>query len=64
MPNLNGLEMASEIRTVAPNQKIILMSGYSEDASGELFGGNGGYGFLEKPFRINSLVKAVQAALD
>jgi len=65
MPLMSGLELAAEVGAIRPEVRILLMSAYRiseiEDyqtrlAPGELF--------LDKPFTIPSLERAVRAALD
>lgn len=63
MPRLNGLEMASSLRKIAPDTPVILASGYSEDlvmGSGDLE--NPKY-FLGKPFTLQELRDLVNVAL-
>jgi two-component system cell cycle sensor histidine kinase/response regulator CckA len=65
MPLMNGLELAAEVRAIRPGIKILLMSAYRiteiEDYQTRLAPGEP---FLDKPFTIPGLERAVRAALD
>lgn len=64
MPGMRGLQLADELRTLQPDIKIILTSGYSnrEEAVPENLDPQ--TAFLPKPYTPDSLVKAVGTALD
>jgi CheY-like chemotaxis protein len=65
MPLMSGLELAAEVRAIRPGIKILLMSAYRikeiEDYQTRLAPGEP---FLDKPFTIPALERAVRAALD
>jgi signal transduction histidine kinase/CheY-like chemotaxis protein len=57
----NGLELARALRTERPALPVLLMTGYSQygpEVAGEAFE------LLEKPYRRETLVKAVRTALE
>jgi signal transduction histidine kinase len=61
MPGLNGAEVVSEARTLAPDLPIILATGYADmDAVGRVIDLSH---VLRKPFQIADVERAVQAAL-
>lgn len=60
MPGLTGLELAARLRERDPEQRLLLMSGYSEDLLGEALGEV----VLPKPFTADGLRAAVDRALD
>jgi CheY-like chemotaxis protein len=61
MPSMSGAEVASRILKVAPKQKILFVSGYSEtDAIRRVAPDSP---LLAKPFRSEALSKAVRKAL-
>ena len=62
MPNMGGRELAAALRTESPDLPVILMSGYTRDAS--ILSGDPGLAFLEKPFTTESLTHRVRQALD
>ena len=65
MPGMTGPELATEIRAVHPNMKVLFMSAYSietaEDYNVRLAPGEP---FLGKPFSIAGLQRTVRYALD
>jgi CheY-like chemotaxis protein len=64
MPLMSGVELAAEVRAIRPEVKILLMSAYRteeiEDYQARLAPGEP---FLDKPFTIPALERAVRAAL-
>jgi two-component system, cell cycle sensor histidine kinase and response regulator CckA len=65
MPLMSGVELAAEVRSIRPEVKILLMSAHRteeiEDYRARLAPGEP---FLDKPFTIPALERAVRAALD
>jgi PAS domain S-box-containing protein len=64
MPEMTGRELIPELRARLKDLKIIVMSGYDEQAAR---GGEplpAGTGFIEKPFTVKGMLQAVRAALD
>jgi CheY-like chemotaxis protein len=64
MPGMNGLEVMEAIRQQAPNVPIILSTGYSEHMVDQATGARRPDGFLHKPYDSQSLLSAVQRALQ
>jgi DNA-binding NtrC family response regulator len=63
MPEQNGAELASCLKEIYPDMRIVMMSGYTGPeiwSSGLPREVNG---FLAKPFKVESAVAAVQSAL-
>jgi len=63
MPKLDGVQVYSEIRRLNTLVPILLMSGYSEQQARARFTDKALSGFLQKPFDIPTLQRALQAAL-
>lgn len=64
MPEKGGKQVFKEIRSIKPDTKILLCSGYGQEQYfHELFEG-GAAGFLQKPFQFTELVGKVEKALD
>jgi len=64
LPARNGKQLASELRTLRPELPVVLMSGYSavsEEDFKELV--DAGYAFLQKPFGLQELKRALSARL-
>ncbi len=64
MPELSGIELAQELTGLAPDLRVLFMSGYSEGKTGKPDGSPIGAHFLEKPFSPELLAQAVRTALD
>lgn len=58
---MSGVDLAHELRRVAPSLPIVLMTGFS-DRAGEI--ANGGFPVLRKPFDIDALQRELSAALS
>jgi PAS domain S-box-containing protein len=64
MPDVNGSELAERLGALAPEMRILFMSGYSDEAvvrHGEL---SEAAAFLEKPFTEKALARKVREVLD
>jgi len=59
MPNMDGFELASAIRARNPNQKIILMSGFTSDIETLEKQRGRGYPFFSKPVDLNATLGPV-----
>ncbi|HLP41192.1 MAG TPA: ATP-binding protein, partial [Fibrobacteria bacterium] len=63
MPRMGGRMLAVEVRKRKPDQKILFMSGYSEETLPESDTSQPGFYFLQKPFTSQTLNLAIQQAL-
>jgi CheY-like chemotaxis protein len=61
MPRLNGIEMLQILKSMRPEVKVILMTGFPSDAQAWL--AQGGYDCLTKPIDIEKLLSKIAAAL-
>lgn len=61
MPGLSGWQVAAEFRPMYPDARIIFMSGFSDEARNVL---EAGEAFIEKPFKNQVMLDAVQNLLD
>jgi two-component system cell cycle sensor histidine kinase/response regulator CckA len=59
MPEMNGYDLAAEVRKIAPSARIVFMSGYAHDTVRQ----PADEAFLAKPFTAESLTHVVQHAL-
>jgi len=55
MPHLDGEGAFRELRLLRPDLPVLLMSGFNEQEAINRFTGQGLAGFLQKPFRLESL---------
>ena len=64
MPRLDGDETFRELRTLNPNLKVILTSGYNEQDATSRFVGQGLAGFIQKPFMLRDLEAMLRKTLN
>ena len=63
MPGLSSEETLQRLRTIRPELKVLLFSGYSEDAL-RPFEDKGLAGFLQKPFTAHALAEKVKTVIN
>jgi two-component system, cell cycle sensor histidine kinase and response regulator CckA len=66
MPHMSGAELVDQLRQAHPALKVIFMSGYTgaSNASVNKSLEMPGVSFLQKPFRLNSLINSVEDLLE
>jgi two-component system, cell cycle sensor histidine kinase and response regulator CckA len=62
MPKVNGMELAKDARIRHPGLPVILMSGFTNEATVEEFRAEGFGHFLRKPFQLQELSEMLDAA--
>lgn len=60
MPRRDGLNLAKQIRSTNPNQRILFASAYLKEALIESLKELHGVEFLEKPFDLDDLIEVVE----
>jgi two-component system cell cycle sensor histidine kinase/response regulator CckA len=55
MPVMDGVETFHALRKIAPDLRVILMSGYNEQEALQRFSGQGLAAFIQKPFKLPEL---------
>jgi PAS domain S-box-containing protein len=63
MPQMNGEDALQAIHQVRPDARVVIMSGYDEQALTERFAPLHPAGFLQKPFNLRTLEEKVQQLL-
>ena len=63
MPNVDGPTLIRRARALRPALKVIVISGYAEDAFRQELGSDQNLGFLPKPFSLKDLASRVKDAL-
>lgn len=63
-PGISGRETYTRILASNPNQKAVIMSGYSGSEDVDAVRDQGARGFILKPFTIKELARAIHAALS
>ena len=61
---LGGVELAARLRREKPTLRVVLTSGYANEAIGEEFRPPAGTHFMNKPYKPQTLAQAVRDALD
>ncbi len=64
MPEMDGRETFEILRSIDPGVKVILSSGYSADARSTTMMEQGCYGFIQKPYSMNTLSQKVKDVLE
>jgi len=62
MPGMTGIELGRQIRSIAPNVKVILASGYTSNMSEIRDPGLSEFAFVAKPYRMAEIIKKLRAA--
>ena len=63
MPEMSGKDVLQILQGINPEIPIIISSGYTEDELTQAIGASTVAGFLQKPYRLNSLLEHVDAIL-
>jgi DNA-binding response OmpR family regulator len=63
MPHMRGRELASQLRRLRPDIKVLFMSGYDDPAEGTLGTREAGTGFIQKPFTPDDLAARIHDLL-
>lgn len=64
MPRMDGEEALRRMRVLNPQLRVILTSGFNQQAIIDRFAGRGLAGFLPKPFSVDMLLGMVRDALE
>jgi PAS domain S-box-containing protein len=64
MPQMSGKQLHDQIKRTKPQTKVLLMSGYTDDALAHHGVLEEGLSFLEKPFSPTQLTRKVREVLD
>lgn len=64
MPLMGGQEVVQHLRDLAPELKVLFVSGYADGGLGTELEGHQDFGFLQKPFTPASLALKVREVLD
>jgi CheY-like chemotaxis protein len=64
MPGIQGRELADRLIAVRPDMRVLLMTGFDEDAGTDEDAAAGGRPLIHKPFGAEDLATTVRAILD
>ena len=63
MPRMSGPEFAEQFQQIRPNIKLLYVSGYADDVVLQNGVSMQGLVYLQKPFSLKQLARAVQALM-
>ncbi|MBN2525399.1 MAG: response regulator [Deltaproteobacteria bacterium] len=63
MPQMSGAEAFRAIKEIAPDVRVVLISGYAQDGNIQALLNEGADAFIHKPFRAAAMLKVVKEAL-
>jgi CheY-like chemotaxis protein len=64
MPHMSGLELVERMSAVRPGMRVLLVSGYADDAVVRHGRGAENWPFLQKPFPPDALLRKAREVLD
>jgi signal transduction histidine kinase/ActR/RegA family two-component response regulator len=64
MPHMNGTELASAMKEIRPELKVIIITGYADNLSDEELTANGIAEVILKPIRLDDFSKVIRRVLD
>jgi len=64
MPEMNGAEVARQVREISPRAKVLFVSGYSENDMADQGLETLSFEVLQKPFTPAALARKVREVLD
>jgi DNA-binding NtrC family response regulator len=64
MPHLDGEKTFRELRTIRADVRVILSSGYDHQTATSRFAGPGLAGFIQKPYRFETLEAEIRKVLE
>ena len=63
LPDQNGVELADQLLAQNPHLRVLMVSGYADDRACWAKIRQKGFGFLQKPFALDDLLRAIKQAL-
>jgi len=64
MPKMGGHETFLRMRALNPNVRVLLSTGYSQNGKAQEIMDSGVKGFIQKPYKIDTLLLKVRSVLD
>jgi DNA-binding NtrC family response regulator len=64
MPILTGTDLASKMKAIRPDLKVIIITGYSDSLSEEILAENGVSEVILKPMILDDFSKVIRQVLD
>jgi two-component system cell cycle sensor histidine kinase/response regulator CckA len=63
MPDVSGETVYAYVKSMRPDMRVILSSGYSIEGQAESLLNKGCNGFIQKPYTLNQLSKKIKEVL-
>jgi DNA-binding NtrC family response regulator len=60
MPELNGIEVLKEIKTIDPEARVIILTGYADIDNAIAAVNNGAYAFFRKPLNFRDFISTLK----
>jgi CheY-like chemotaxis protein len=64
MPGIDGIEVLRQVKEKHPNVEVIILTGHGSQQEKQIAEELGAFAYLEKPVKIETLTKTMQAAYD
>jgi two-component system cell cycle sensor histidine kinase/response regulator CckA len=64
MPRMSGVDLVLELSRAGHDPAVLFMSGYADNALGQLSGLEGEVDLIKKPFELTELTRRIRGALD
>jgi two-component system, cell cycle sensor histidine kinase and response regulator CckA len=64
MPGMGGRRCLEELLRIDPNVRVLVATGYSPNAVGQVETGRGARGFISKPYDAKDILGAIRTVLD
>ncbi|MFH1117444.1 MAG: response regulator [Pseudomonadota bacterium] len=64
MPEMNGVDLLSEMKEADPTIEVIIMTAYASLDTAKVILARGAYDYMLKPYDIDELVEKIRAAFD
>jgi len=64
MPGMNGGHVYEKLKTINPDVRVLLLSGYSKDREATARLASQCNGFIQKPFKMQDLSRSIRQALE
>lgn len=64
MEGIDGIEVLKRVRTMNPETRVIIITGYASPDTAELAQQQGVFAFLAKPFRLDELKQVIYRAME
>lgn len=64
LPDINGLEVLSALKRINPRMPVVVITAFGTPEMNEAALDLGAYSFIDKPFRVENILKVTREALS